>query len=238
MTAAPEPSASPEPLSHAAGKSPPAFNIPPLTLSVCAAILVAWLAIGWGPDRLSAWLLDHFAVFTTDWTAWHDGVLPEGRTLWMVAALLGHAFLHVEGIHLAANLGFLLAFASLIERAYGVPRTALILTASAVGGAVAQIAADWSVPAQMIGASGAVSGAVAAACRLFLSARRDRGAGRRLAFALIGFTIGINLFIALIGGEWLGVGAVVAWQAHLGGFAVGFLLGGAPRGRKASPVAG
>lgn len=139
------------------------------------------------------------------------------------AGYLGHAFAHGGVGHLLGNLLMLWVFGDNVEDAMGHGRfLAFYLATAAVGGAVWQVGAP--ADAILIGASGAVSGVMAA--YLLLHPR-----ARILVLLLVkvpvlvpaswavGASILANLVMILAG-----VGEQVAWWAHIGGFAAGFLL--------------
>jgi membrane associated rhomboid family serine protease len=94
----------------------------------------------------------------------------------------------------------------------------------------------------MLGASGAVSGIMAATARFAFSAGGPLGGGtsraayftpaepigavltspRALAFILVWFAV--NLLFGLAEGLVPGASGPIAWEAHIGGFLAGFLL--------------
>jgi membrane associated rhomboid family serine protease len=202
----------------------PIFNVPPITLWLSGVMIAVFAVIHLLPDPVWAPIINRMAVVPAYFG--YLGQLPPLDALTVVASLVFYALVHVEPIHLIANLGFFLAFGSVCERQYGPRRYTVLLLVTTVVAALVQVAASWGVETTLIGASGAVSGCIAAFCRLAL-ARHDP-AGRRLALNLIGFTIIANVLFAMLGGGIMGVDAQIAWQAHIGGFLAGFALG-APR---------
>jgi len=201
----------------------PIFNVPPITLWLSGVMVLVFAALHLVPD-VAYPVASRMAVYPA---AFADlGQLSPLDALTVVASLVFYALVHIEPIHLIANLGFFLAFGSVCERQFGLRRYTVLLLVTTVVAALVQVAASWGSGAPLIGASGAVSGCIAAFCRLAL-ARHDP-AGRRLALNLIGFTIIANALFALMGGGFIGVDAQIAWQAHIGGFLAGLLLG-APR---------
>ncbi|MGO1079780.1 rhomboid family intramembrane serine protease [Inquilinus sp. CA228] len=202
----------------------PIFNVPPITLWLSGVMVVVFAALHLLPE--AAWdpVIIRMAVIPARFA--DLGQQPPLDALTVLASLVFYGLVHYEPIHLIANLGFFLAFGSVCERHYGPRRYTVLLLVTTVVAALVQIAASWGSAAPLIGASGAVSGCIAAFCRLAL-ARHDP-AGRRLALNLIGFTIVINVVFAVMGGGIMGLDAQIAWQAHIGGFLAGLLLG-APR---------
>jgi membrane associated rhomboid family serine protease len=142
--------------------------------------------------------------------------------------LVSYTFLHGDFMHLALNLGFLLAFGSFVERHLGLPRYLALFALTAAAGALAEYALSGGEPIALIGASGAVYGMTGAAMRfMFAGGGADR---RRGALVFVGVFMGINLLLGITGLGDLLAGAAIGWKAHAGGFLAGallsFLLGG------------
>lgn len=156
-----------------------------------------------------------------------------------------HAFLHAGWDHLLINLAWMLIFATPVVRRYGAgPMLALFLISAAAGAALFAATTLYS-QVYLIGASGGVAGLTGAAIRFIfqpvLMARHTETGepvmlGRRLATVGEVFVNPRSRYFTLI---WLLLNAAVplvplmtgtvlniAWQAHLGGFAAGFLLVG------------
>lgn len=164
-----------------------------------------------------------------------------GAEVW---TFLTYAFLHADLGHIAFNLLWMLPFGSAVARRFGAVRFFIFLAVTAVAGAVAHLVTHQHEVAPMIGASAAVSGAMAAAIRFafqhgsFLSFRRQDAevAARVPALPLtrslqnpsvLGFLaiwFGLNIITGL-GAIAVGTAAQsIAWQAHIGGFVAGLLL--------------
>lgn len=211
------PQVAPEP---AVAVRQPIFNVPPATLAAVVAVIVAYGALQIVPQEWREWALLYFGLIPARVAEWVAApTLQEG--LAVALTLVSHALIHLDFLHLAVNAGFLLAFGSAVERALGPRRLAVLLPLAAIGGGLATLVADWGAALLLIGASGAVSGAMGAIARLLLA----RPHGRRAAFGFIGAIVAINILLALVGGGLVGASGPVGWQAHLGGFAVGLLLG-------------
>jgi membrane associated rhomboid family serine protease len=147
--------------------------------------------------------------------------------------------------HLLINAAWLAIFATPVVRRYGAgPMLALFLV-SAAGGAALFAATTLYSQVYLIGASGGVAGLTGAAIRfmfqpVLVGQHPETGErivlGRRLASIADVFANPRSRWFTLI---WLALNAAVplvplltgsslaiAWQAHLGGFAAGFLLVG------------
>jgi membrane associated rhomboid family serine protease len=184
---------------------------------------MAWLWIlGQVPENQRALLLEWGALTGTlvEPGAW-QAALTDPASLRLLTAL----FLHADWAHLLGNLAFLLVFGLPAERAMGAWRFLLLFL---LGGAVANLAAvaGTHTPDRIIiGASGAVSAVIGAYMALFPGARLGVVLPlglflqfvRAPAFVLIGLWALLQLVFTFIGPAF----GVVAWAAHLGGFAFG-----------------
>ena len=124
--------------------------------------------------------------------------------------LLTSAFLHANVLHIVFNMYALFLFGPFVERALGTWRFVVAyLTSAIVGSVFVYVLADPFTTT--IGASGAVFGLFAMALILLLRAKQDV----RTLLVLLA----INAFISLQGN--------ISWEAHLGGFVGGLVLGAA-----------
>ncbi|MBI3700124.1 MAG: rhomboid family intramembrane serine protease [Afipia sp.] len=164
-----------------------------------------------------------------------------GAEIW---TFLTYAFLHADFSHILFNMLWMLPFGSALARRFPPVRFFTFLAITAIAGAFAHLITHQHEVAPMIGASAAVSGAMAACIRFafqsgsFLSfGRGDAQTAaqipalplsqslrnpRVLGFLAVWF--GINLVFGI---GAIGVGSSVqsvAWQAHIGGFVAGLVL--------------
>ena len=212
------------------------FNLPPgtLWLTLVMAICFALQNILKGPAW--SWFMSTLAFVSTAF--WPPG--GEGPNLSALPSLVTYAFLHADFMHLALNLGFLLAFGSFVERHLGLLPYLLLFALTAAAGALAEFWFRGDAPLAMIGASGAVYGMTGAAMRFMFSSREPGQRRRALSFVLV--FMGLNLAFGISGlGDFL-AGAQVGWKAHAGGFIAGavlsFLLPGGRPPRLQPPDAG
>ena len=201
----------------------PIFNAPPLTVWACLACIAMFVAVRLGGYDLRHWILYHLAFFPGELVTLTPAKGPSAALLW---PLVTYSFLHLDWLHLLLNMGFLLAFGSVVERTYGAWRFLTIYVVSAAGGALAQALGSSLLSSPMIGASGVVYGMMGAAVPIMFRAHRPgvrSGFSRGLYF--VAMLMVLNIFIAWINGSgWL-FGAAIAWQAHIGGFAAGLAVG-------------
>ncbi len=133
-------------------------------------------------------------------------------------------FLHGGWVHLLGNMLFLWVFADNVEDLMGHWRFALFFLLCGVCASLAHAFVNAGSTQPLIGASGAVSGVIAAYLLLF---PRVQVWGLVLkyvpvrvpAFVAIGGWILFQLWQALFGGN-----ATIGWFAHLGGVAAGLAL--------------
>ena len=92
------------------------------------------------------------------------GTLPDGfaADLW---TFFTYAFIHADWTHLGLNLAWLVPFGSAVARRFGTWRYTLFMLTTAALGAMAHLATHLGAIEPMIGASAAISGAMAAAMR-------------------------------------------------------------------------
>ncbi len=142
------------------------------------------------------------------------------------STIFSSMFIHSGFMHLAGNLLFLWIFGDNIEEALGKVRFLLFYLLCGTLAALCHMASDLNSQIPMVGASGAISGILGAYMVLFPFAKI-----RTLIF--LGFFITVvripAIILLLI---WLSIQISsslymeggVAWFAHIGGFAAGFLL--------------
>jgi membrane associated rhomboid family serine protease len=172
------------------------------------------------------------------------GTLPGGvgADFW---TFLTYALLHADITHLGFNSVWLLAFGTPVARRFGAARFLFFMVVTAAAGAAAHLATHVGEFLPMIGASAAISGAMAAAARFAfqrggpLRVRDNRAESFRVPAASLGAALrdsriliflaiwfGVNLIFGIGSISISGAEQAVAWQAHIGGFVSGLLLFG------------
>lgn len=151
------------------------------------------------------------------------GQLVDAGLIWGPAVAAGEwwriftsAFLHLGLLHLAMNMYVLYLYGPVVEEMYGHVEFAVIYAMCAAGGSVLTILVEPLQPAA--GASGAVFGLIGLA---FVVMRRHHAVLTRNARAVMGST-GTYLVILII---FTFVVPGISWTGHLGGLAVGALIG-------------
>ncbi|WP_246191230.1 rhomboid family intramembrane serine protease [Aureimonas leprariae] len=219
---------------------PPALNVPGAVLAtiVLLGLVHAVRTFVLGPaadDRLVFDLAFIPGCYETDCVGIYGRAAGAG--FWTP---LTHAFLHGDWAHFGLNAVWLLAFGTPVARRIGARRYVLFSVAGALAGAGLFFLVNPALMEPVIGASGVVSALMGGACRFAFGASRQFGEsasevpllpiGRALAdrtvlvFILVFFAT--NLATATSFGSFISGGSAIAWEAHLGGFAFGFLCFG------------
>ncbi len=215
----------------------PIFNVPTVIVVLLGLFVAVHLGREFLPARLDDWVLGALA-FNPARFADRATVLP-GAPWAGPASFITHTLLHGDWLHLGLNSAWLMAVGSPISKR--MPALAFIGFAAVcgAGGALLFLAIHPGLAVPMVGASGAISGLMAAVFRLMFSAddaytrellREDPAAVPRLsllqtftsraALAAIAVWVGVNMLATF------GLGAPdgssgIAWEAHLGGFCTG-----------------
>ncbi len=172
------------------------------------------------------------------------GSLPGGfgADLW---TFFTYAFLHADLLHIGVNLAWLLPFGTALARRFGTWRYVVFMPVVSAAGAFAHLVSHPGAMVPMIGASAAISGAMAAALRFVFQQggplgqwrRGTGGDAYRVPAASMLATLRDPRFLIFLG-AWMGLNALfglgsvsvgaegqeIAWQAHIGGFLAGFVL--------------
>lgn len=132
-----------------------------------------------------------------------------------------YMFLHGGWLHLAINMGMLMAFGTGLERRMGARRMLLLYVVTGLLGALLQTIVQPHLEVPMIGASGAVSGLFGGII-MIMYGDGMMGQGYRKLLPFVAVWIGISLFFGLFGMP--GTDSPIAWIPHVGGFIAGMLL--------------
>lgn len=147
--------------------------------------------------------------------------------------LITSAFLHGSWFHLGSNMLFLWIFGDNVEDVMGHAKFTLFYTLTAIAAALAQVFVTTDSVVPMVGASGAISGLLAAYIILFPNGRIRTLIVLGVFFSIVllpaWIMIGYWFFLQLISGVLsLGqpdtTGGGVAFWSHIGGFLAGFAL--------------
>lgn len=210
--------------------APPVFNAPKVVLVVIGVLVAVHLLLVFMGDNWQVWSLFALALNPIRFT---DPGFPmlQGSQYW---SLVTYMLLHADWMHLGFNSIWLLIFGTPVARYLGPARFLALCLISGVIGGLSSLAMHWGQEIFVIGASGAVSGLLAAAIPIMYG-KRVWGGARPLTFGefltnprALMFTavwLALTLFSGAAG--WTGNSFMseggIAWEAHIGGFVGGLL---------------
>lgn len=195
-----------------------------VTITLIVIDFVAWLAIGpvATEDFANAAILGlgYIPAIIFDYADLDPSlvIVPDEFTF------VTYSFLHGDFMHLAMNMLFLWVFGDNVEDALGHFRFLVFYLLCAAAGALAHGLLEPASEAPLIGASGAISGVVAAYFLLHPKVR---------VWVLVLFRIPLPLPAAIPLAFWIGQqffmfladpGGGVSWSAHVGGIVAGLVL--------------
>ena len=230
----------PDPVKDEPVAREPLFRAPKVVLIVIALFVCTHIVIGLAGENWRVWSLYAFSFVPARISGNQPFELIPGSQVW---SFLTYAFLHGNWPHLFSNSIWLLIFGSIVARRLLATKFLLLAGISAIAGATSMLVTHWGEAGNVIGASGAVSGVMAAAIPLMFGRRMrlgdtykaDMAAVKPLKFFEIfahkgAFVFTLVLFtMTLYSGAtgWTGTSYLeygrIAWEAHLGGFAAGFV---------------
>jgi membrane associated rhomboid family serine protease len=227
-------------------KREPLFNIPPVVIAMLAllALVHGVRTLVLSDDQDIEFLLTFaFIPARYDTSVVLGGALPGGfgAEVW---TFVSYSLIHADWTHFGVNAIWLLPFGSALARRFGAMRFIAFFAVTAAAGAGMHLATHAGAQFPMIGASAAISGAMAAAMRfafqrggpLNMLRGNDSQAYRVPAIPLTGVLRDARVLIFL--GVWFAINILfgygslpitgsdqpIAWQAHIGGFLAGLLL--------------
>lgn len=228
-----------------ARSSEPMFNVPPVILWLSAAMaFIHGVRAFLTPDQ-NLLLLLWFAFIPAryDAAAAANVAFPGGigADIW---TFVSYSFLHAEIMHLVANLIWFLAFGSAVAWRLGALRFLAFYAVTAAAGAAVFLFMHTGEFAPVIGASAAISGAMAAATRFVFADGGPLGfiRGRDIAaykqpapplwqslknrrvFTFLAVWFLLNFLFGLSAVSSALTESSIAWEAHAGGFLTGLLL--------------
>ena len=229
----------------AANSREPIFNVPAaIVATVAVLVLVHLVRIFVLTDKEDVDFVLAFGFIPARYGSESAiGSLPGGfaADLW---SFFTYAFIHADWTHLGLNIAWLVPFGTAVARRFGAWRYALFMLATAALGAMAHLATHLGAIEPMIGASAAISGAMAAAMRFVfqrdgrLGFFRDSVDAALLPVQPLRATLRDPRFLLFVA-TWIGLNALfgvstvafgaqagqeIAWQAHVGGFFAGLFL--------------
>ncbi len=219
------------------GSSQPAINLPAVVWILIVVLFVIEALIQLGPPSWQAFASYNFAFIPA---RFGPEPFPQyGLARWW--SMLTYGFLHADWVHVASNSLWLAVFSKPVEAHLGTLRYLVLLAVSIIAGAIAALIVHWGQPIILVGISAGVSGILAGAIPLMhgrpgnpyamapsltpLRPMQILTNGRALTFTIMWLVL--TFFTAstqFLTGQALIEQRVVAWESHLGGFIVGFIM--------------
>jgi len=202
--------------------------------------VLAFIAICVGAYVVTGFVLDREQYF---WVMVHAAFIPilySGEVpaeIYPVTGPVSYSLLHGSVAHLAVNMVWLAAFGSPLANRIGALRFVLFWIVTSIAAAGLHYLIYPTSQAPLIGASGAISGMMGAAARFGFRIDRSSGmpafGGPVLPVSTVLTMRGTVVFLAV----WMAINAAtgligimpgqesqIAWEAHVGGFVVGFFF--------------
>lgn len=208
----------------------PVFNLAPVVTRLgllCIAIYA--VEAFWLNFDQQIWLMVHLAFIPFRYTG------PVAMDLYAVTSPVTYSFLHGSWGHLLVNMVWLAAFGSPLANRIGAIRFLCFWVAGALAAVALHFFLYPSSMVPLVGASGSISAMMGAAARFAF--RVDRRAQKpaftgpvlpvsvvlrsRMVLVFLGVWMVANLVTGLFSGTAVD-GPQIAWEAHIGGFLLGF----------------
>lgn len=228
-----------EPLSSPHGRQP-VFNVPFSIVLLIGLFMLVHAVRGLLTLQQDWWFVNQFGFVPV---LFANGLWDAG--LRGVLSFLTYNFLHGDSTHLIINSIWMLAMGSAVAKRVGDFRFYLFSFFCGLFAALAHLLTHYGEATPVIGASGAISGHMAAAIRFVFSVDNSREGSRLLHSDLASVPVK-NLFQVLRDVRVLAIlvifvvtnvisglgyinvtgeeGALLAWEAHIGGFIAGLVL--------------
>ena len=224
----------------------PAINAPWIVLALIGVFSLIQIVRSSLSESDQIWFTLAFAFTPARYAPPPDlaGYVFPGAAAGDIWTFASHMFLHGNWTHLVFNSVWMLIFGSVVARRLGPVRFVLFSALCAAMGAAANLIAYWGSFSILVGASGAISGQMAAALRLMFAGHGQWSELNRpdvahlpvlslaetlsnlRALTFIAVWMLINLAFGLTGMGVSGDIARIAWEAHVGGFIAGLVVFG------------
>ena len=206
----------------------PTYKFPAVTVAIIAVNVIVFLMELMAPD-IEAFIQSYALV-------------PSAVNLLNISTLssfISSQFLHAGFIHIISNMWFLKIFGDNVEEKLGSFKFLFIYLLAGFVGNFAQYILSPSSTIPILGASGAVAG-VLGAYLVFFPHHTIKTLVPFFGFlTVVNISASVMLFYWLLTQLFSGVGSVasaqiggVAWWAHIGGFAIGWIFAKMYRTRK------
>jgi membrane associated rhomboid family serine protease len=213
----------------------PFLRVPVSVLGLLAVLAIVYAAEALASSHAYDDIIGRFAFYPARYSAHfiktHN--YDPGSLLDRAVPFVSYIFLHGSLTHLLINSVWLLPFGAIVARRLGGLLFLLFFLVCGISGACAFLVFNWGSLEPVVGASGAISGLMAAGFRILrypFVPGRAAGPLEPIFSARIMLWSAVWIAINIVAGvTGLGAGPgphAIAWEAHLGGYAAGLLLAG------------
>jgi membrane associated rhomboid family serine protease len=212
----------------------PFLNAPASVLWLITGLMAAHGARALAPEAVGNRILTTYAFVPARYsseTLNAHGIAP-ANLFEQAVTFVSYVFLHANFTHVIINSLWLLAFGPAVARRLGTLLFLVFFAACGVAAALCHLALNWGSLIPVVGASGSVAGLMGAGIRIMYR-ERNLTFGERpklasvLAPPVLFFSavwVIVNIAAGLTGLGLTDNMALVAWEAHLGGYFTGLLL--------------
>ena len=215
----------------------PFLNAPATVFWLIGLLIAAHAVRVMLPEPWPQYLLFEFSLIParySDMALAANGIPPPGLA-GEIIPFISYMFLHGDYTHVGINSLWLLAFGPIVAKRLGTVKFLLFFLLCGITAAVVHLIVYFGAVEQVVGASGAISGLMGAAIRIFygrMMFRRETPQGATpplaplLSRPIIGFTavwLVANFIAGVTGLGLTDATAAVAWVAHLGGYFAGLV---------------
>jgi membrane associated rhomboid family serine protease len=216
----------------------PILNAPPLVLGLIGALVALHVLRIYLPGDMAERMIFDYALIPARYATSQAWASLAGGLSELGAPLVTYMFLHGDFTHLGLNSLWLLVFGPIVARHLGNLRFLLFFLFCGVAAALLHLVTYWGVEMAMIGASGGVSGLMAAGMRLVYARAAGVPGGLAPIFSrpILSFSLVWTIVNVVSGVLRIGVTddlTLIAWVAHLGGYFAGLVAVGGFGGRPA-----
>ena len=214
----------------------PMFRAPPVVIWLIGGLVLAHAGRMMAPPAIVQDILSDYAFIPARYSRafLESRMLDPGTLLERAVPFVSYMGLHNDWTHLVINCLFLLAFAPIVARRFGPLLFLVFFIVCGIAGALTYLVFNWGSAAPVVGASGAISGLMAAALRMLPGQTPWAVPGAtplapifsRQMMVFTTVLVVINVLTGITGLPLGGENAQIAWQAHLGGYVAGLFLCG------------
>lgn len=194
-------------------------------LIIAANVAIFLMTTAFHPEAFTVAVASAYGVVPAELTG-HSPQFSAWPTMPEPATLVTYLFLHGGWMHVLSNMLFLWVFADNVEDAFGYAAFAIFYLLCGIAGGLTHVFIAPASQVPLIGASGAVSGVLAAYLLLYPKAR---------VWILLFLRLPLRIGATWVLGGWFvlqvvslfietGEDVQVAWWAHIGGFVAGLIL--------------